>query len=128
MNQKIFTIFDSKANAYLTPFFLHMDGMALRIFKDCINDKNHQFGKHPEDYTLFCIGSWSDDKAKFLTNNPISLGNGIEFKKTGSDFDEAFEELSEAEKIEEARAWLEDHKQDKLKFTDPPLGDLKEVN
>ncbi len=103
MKHKIFTIYDSKAKAYLTPFFLHEDGMAIRVFADCINDGKHQFGKHPEDYTLFNIGSWSDEKAKFLTNNPIALGNGIEFKTP-----------------------FEDSEQGQL-FTDPPIGDLKEV-
>ncbi len=100
MKQQIFTIYDSKAKAYLTPFFMHNNDMAMRVFADCTNDPGHQFGKHPEDYTLFNIGSWSDDKAKFLTSNPLSLGNGIEFQ-TESD-------------------------QQQL-FTDPPLGDLKEV-
>jgi len=103
MNHKIFTIYDSKAQAYLTPFFLHEDGMAIRVFADCVNDKNHQFGKHPEDYTLFNIGSWSDNKAKFLTNNPIALGNGIEF----------------------VTPFEPDEKREL--FTDPPIGDLKEV-
>jgi len=117
MKQNIFTIFDSKANAYLTPFFLHNEQMAIRVFRDCVNEPTHQFGKHPEDYTLFKIGSWDDDKSKFLTTNPIALGNGVEFKKTGSDFDQAFEELSEAEKIEEAQAWLQDH--------EPPLKEVK---
>ena len=79
MKQKIFSIYDSKANAYLTPFFLHQDAMAIRVFTDCINSDSHQFGKHPSDYTLFSLGSWSDDKAKFLTTNPIALGNGVEF-------------------------------------------------
>jgi len=79
MNHKIFTIYDSKAKAYLTPFFLHEDAMAVRVFADCINDTEHQFGRHPEDYTLFNIGKWSDDKAKLIPNNPISLGCGIEF-------------------------------------------------
>jgi len=100
MNQKIFTIFDSKAHAYLLPFFLPEQDMAMRTFLDCVNDDNHQFGKHPEDYTLFNIGSWDDEKAKFLTNNPISLGNGLEF--------------------------VNKEKQPQL-FTDPPIGDLKEV-
>ena len=109
MKQKIFAIYDGKANAYLTPFFLHQEGMAIRVFSDCINSDTHQFGKHPQDYTLFSLGSWDDDKAKFLTTNPKSLGNGLEFRKRGSDFDEAFEELTEPEKIEEARAWLEQH-------------------
>jgi len=82
MKQKIFTIYDSKANAYLTPFFLHQDAMAVRIFTDCVNDLSHQFGKHPEDYTLFSLGDWNDDKAKFLTTPPKALGNGVEFIAT----------------------------------------------
>jgi len=103
MDQKIFTIFDSKAGAYLTPFFLHADGMAIRVFTDCVNDKTHQFGKHPEDYILFNIGSWSDDKAKFKTSIPIALATGIELVKPDRPDEQ------------------------KQLFTDPPLGDLKEV-
>jgi len=104
MNQNIFTIFDSKAKAYLTPFFLHADGMAIRVFTDCVNDKNHQFGKHPEDYILFNIGSWSDDKAKFKTSIPIALATGIEL----------------------VNPLLGTEDQQEL-FTDPPIGDLKGV-
>jgi len=100
MVHKIFTIFDSKAKAYLTPFFLHEVGMATRVFADCINDRTHMFGKHPEDYTLFQIGSWWDDKAKFETTIPIALATGIELV------------------IESPQEQL---------FTDPPVGDLKEV-
>ena len=103
MKQKIFTIYDSKANAYLTPFFLHKEGMAIRVFADCVNDPNHQFGKHPEDYTLFSIGAWSDDKAKFLTNNPIALATGIEL---------ADKEAPQQERL----------------FTDPPIEDPKKSN
>jgi len=100
MNHRIFTIYDSKAKAYLVPFFLHEDGMAVRVFADCVNDPGHQFGKHPEDYTLFQIGSWSDEKAKFITNYPIALSNGVELKKP-----------EEKQQI----------------YTDPPIGDLTEV-
>ena len=78
MKQKIFTIYDSKAKAYITPFFLHQEGMAIRIFTDCVNDPKHQFGKHPEDYILFHIGEWEDEKAKFQPNIPIALVTGIE--------------------------------------------------
>jgi len=108
MKHQIFTVYDSKAHAYLTPFFLHEDDMAIRVFSDCVNDATHQFGKHPEDYTLFKIGSWEDDKAKFFTNNPIALGNGIEFVSA---------------KYEENYNPDQD-----LLFTDPKVGDLKEVN
>jgi len=103
MKHKIFTVYDSKAKAYITPFFLHEDGMALRVFGDCINDTTHQFGKHPEDYTLFEIGTWEDQKAKFSGTITKALANGIELVKAPFEPD-----------------------QQQL-FTDPPIGDLKEV-
>jgi len=110
MNQNIFTIYDSKAHAYLTPFFLHNQDMAIRIFADCINDQSHQFGKHPEDYTLFHIGSWSDEKAKFLTTNPISLGTGVEFIT--------------APFTEDQQDWIDKNPDTPIErlHTDPPIG------
>ncbi|RLA51449.1 MAG: nonstructural protein [Gammaproteobacteria bacterium] len=80
MKHKIFTIFDTKAKAYLPPFFLPEQGMAIRVFADCVNDPNHQFSKHPADYTLFCIGAWADNTASLIANAaPINLGVGVEF-------------------------------------------------
>ncbi len=60
MVHRLFTIFDDKAEAYLPPFVLPGKGMAMRIFGDCVNSKDHQFGAHPQDYTLFDIGSFDD--------------------------------------------------------------------
>ena len=77
----IYTIHDSKADAYLPPFFLHADGMATRSFQDCIHDPEHNFGKHPQDYTLFNIGSFNDKTSELEYYSPIkNLGNGVEFK------------------------------------------------
>ncbi len=60
MEHRVFTIFDEKAKAYLPPFVLPEVGMALRTFGDCVNSKDHQFGAHPSDYTLFAIGMFDD--------------------------------------------------------------------
>ncbi len=79
MKTKMFVIFDSKANAYLQPWFLSQDGMALRVFSDCVNDKEHNFGRHPEDYTMFRIGEFNDQDANIDWEAPKSMGNGIEF-------------------------------------------------
>lgn len=79
MKHKIFTIFDVKAGAYLPPFFMHAEGMAIRAFTDCIRAPDHQFNKHPQDYTLFHIGEFSDQDALVVHYPPVSLGNGIEF-------------------------------------------------
>jgi len=83
MIQRMFTIYDDKAKAYLPPFFLPESGMAIRVFADCINSDSHQFGKHPSDYTLFTLGGWDDSNAELnLLNRSLSLGNGVEFLTT----------------------------------------------
>lgn len=81
MIHKQFSIHDSKAGAFLPPFILPRQEMAQRTFSDCINSEDHQFGAHPDDYTLFLLGHWDDETAQFV---PIehgfqSLGNGVEY-------------------------------------------------
>lgn len=79
---KIFTIYDDKAKAYIAPFVLPEDGMAIRTFAECANSLEHQFGKHPEDYTLFRIGTFCDTNANInLETTPTSLGKAIEYKQ-----------------------------------------------
>lgn len=79
MKQLVFTVFDEKAHAYYPPWFLKEVDMARRVFDDCVNDKEHNFGMHPSDYTLFVIGSF-DDCTGILTSDGVrSLGNGLEF-------------------------------------------------
>lgn len=81
MIHKIFTIYDEKAKAYLPPFFLPQEGMAVRTFKDCINSDTHQFGANPHDYTLFTLGHWDDNTAEInILGRSQALGNGVEFK------------------------------------------------
>ncbi len=81
MKVKMFAVHDTKAAAYLQPWFQTTDALAIRNFADCINDKNHNFGRHPEDYNLFLIGEFNDQDAMLETHAPKSLGNGIEFIK-----------------------------------------------
>lgn len=80
---QIFTVYDSKAEAYLPPFYLSTKGQAIRAFTDTANDPNHTFYKHPEDYTLFLLGQFEDGNASFhLQKTPIAMGKAIEFKTT----------------------------------------------
>lgn len=81
MYQKMFSVYDEKAQAFLPPFFLHAEGMARRVFGDCVNSNDHQFGRHPQDYTLFLIGEFDDGTGTFTSSSKQSLGNGVEFIK-----------------------------------------------
>lgn len=77
-----FSIFDSKVEAYLPPFYLQSKGEAIRAFTDASNDTQHRIGKHPSDYTLFELGEWDEKTAQFIPHaTPMSLGVAIEFTK-----------------------------------------------
>lgn len=75
---KIFSVFDEKAAAYLPPFYLPTTPMAVRSFADCVNDPGHAFGKHPQDFTLFELGSFDDSSAEFRELDKHPLHNGLE--------------------------------------------------
>lgn len=81
MKLEIFTVYDSKAKAYLPPFFLPMVGQATRVFQNAANDPTHSFGANPGDYTLFHIGVFDDDNGT-ITNMKAAQNLGIaqEFK------------------------------------------------
>lgn len=81
MKQIIFSIHDSKAEAYINPFFLPTEGLATRSFGDCVNDPNHQFYLNPADYTLFAIGEFDSDTGVIEYQEKRSLGNGVDFKR-----------------------------------------------
>lgn len=81
MIHSVFSIYDEKAEAFLPPFILPKTEMAQRVFGDCINSADHQFSKHPSDYTLFHMGNFDDEKGEFIRhpNTKQSLGNGVEY-------------------------------------------------
>ncbi len=81
MINEVFCVFDSKAAAYNTPFYLPTRGAAIRAFTDTVNDPETMFFKHSEDYTLFILGSYDDSNAVFtMLETPHSLGLAQDFK------------------------------------------------
>lgn len=81
-SSKMFSVYDSKVGTYLRPFTMLTKGEATRAWSDLVNDEKTQFAKHPEDYTLFELGEWDDEKGIVINHPaPISLGTALEFKK-----------------------------------------------
>ena len=77
---KVFSVFDSKAEAYMQPFFMATRGQAIRAFSDTCSDKSTQFSRHPGDFTLFEIGSYDDSTGVMSSYEAkISLGVATEF-------------------------------------------------
>ena len=84
MTLQIFTVFDSAANLFLQPFFAMTAEVAIRQFRELVNDTQHQFGKFPEDYTLFHIGEVDQETGQILSMEPRSLGIAITFQSNGA--------------------------------------------
>lgn len=56
---KFFSIYDSKAAAYLAPFALQSSAHALRQLSELLlSDRPSPFSDYPEDFTLMEIGEW----------------------------------------------------------------------
>lgn len=81
MITKMFSIFDSKAAVYGTPFFMANSAMAIRAFTDLVNDPNSMCAKHPEDFSLFYIGEFDDAVAGVVTSNPLNLVTASSLKR-----------------------------------------------
>ena len=63
MKLDLYTIYDPKEEIYYQPFFLLNDAVALRQFGDMANEETSKISKHPEDYTLWHLGSYEDSSA-----------------------------------------------------------------
>lgn len=81
--QPIFSVFDSKAEAFTAPFVAKTRGLAVRMFEELVNQEGHQFCKFPEDYTLFVIGNWDEVKGEVKAQTPESLGVAIGYTRGG---------------------------------------------
>lgn len=79
----MFTVYDSKVEAYLPPFYTRSIGEALRSWEEAVNDPNTAFAKHPADFTLFHIGTFEDSTAQMeLFDAKRAISNALEAKRT----------------------------------------------
>lgn len=79
---QVFVIYDSKAHAYLPPWFAPNLELGVRDFAGAVNDPSTRFYRHSEDFTLFHLGSF-DDAVGRVEQFPeqVNLGLAANFKK-----------------------------------------------
>lgn len=78
MKSLIFSIHDSKADAYLPIFLSPNEATGIRMFAHGVNNPEQSFSMFPADYTLFLVGEF-DQETGNVSNFDIkkNLGNGI---------------------------------------------------
>lgn len=82
MKLQVFAIFDSKAEAFIQPWFSQTIGTAIRSFEQAVNEDGHHFQKFSGDYTLFHLGDFDQVKGNFTQlKSPTNLGLAITFMK-----------------------------------------------
>lgn len=77
------SIYDKATEAYMRPFTALSVGQAVRMFEDDTQNTESPINKHPEDYTLFQIGTFNDSNGELETMVPKPLRNAHEVKKLG---------------------------------------------
>lgn len=62
MIYKMLSVYDSKAEAYMRPWFARSTGEAIRSFSDEVNSSSKESGlaHHPEDFILYELGTWDE--------------------------------------------------------------------
>lgn len=82
---RIFSVYDSKADYYSKPVVEINAGVALRSFADAARGGNGEnaISQHPEDYTLFELGTWDQDKGEIKMHvAKKSLGVALEYAES----------------------------------------------
>lgn len=81
MINQVYVVRDSKAGAFLRPFFTPTEGLALRAISDALDDSSSDFFRHAQDYDLYRLGSYDDACGKFsLLNAPEHMFNLAQFR------------------------------------------------
>ncbi len=78
MKLNVYSIYDTAAGLYSRPFFCQSDAEALRMFSDLSVDAEHPVGKHPEDYAIFRLGTFDDNKGILQNEENECLSTGLE--------------------------------------------------
>lgn len=83
MKYVVVVVRDSAADVYATPWFTSSAGMAIRSFVDEVNRESpdNMLFRHPEDFTLFSIGTYDDADAAFQAMPVQQLMRGSDAKK-----------------------------------------------
>lgn len=86
MKLKAFSIRDSKAEVFNTPFFQKTHGEAERSFKSLLNDQQSMIAKYPDDYDLYYIGEYDDQAGTFsVLDTPQHIVKAVQMLGTITD-------------------------------------------
>lgn len=72
----LYVVYDSKADVYQSLMTFRNKGQAIRGFAQGVNDPNTQLNQNPQDFTLFEIAEWDEDKG-FIKPHDAKINCGL---------------------------------------------------
>lgn len=70
----IVALYDKKASMFLQPFFVPTVGVAYRTLQDeARRDPEFVVAKHPDDFALFSLGTFSESTGDLVTTGAPSM-------------------------------------------------------
>ncbi len=72
-NQKLYSIYDRKAETHSAPFLSATDATASRSFSQAVLDPKTTINQHPADFELVSLAEWDDSTGQILQNNVKSV-------------------------------------------------------
>lgn len=81
MIYRMFSVFDSKIESYMQPFFSPTIASGIRAFSDAVHEPNSMLYKHPDDFELRVIGAFHDDTGEIIIETISKLGTAAEILK-----------------------------------------------
>ncbi len=78
MNLNIYTVYDSATQSYWPPMYAVADGQIMRTFGKWATSADHQIAQSPKDYSLFRLGVFDDQTAKFTPGIKTCMATALE--------------------------------------------------
>lgn len=75
----VFTIRDSKVEAYLPPFLAANVPTAQRLLQDAVRGGDSMLQMHPEDYQLFHVGMFDEQTGELSSVKHTAHGKIVDF-------------------------------------------------
>jgi len=128
MNYIKFQIYDSKAEAFILPYYAPTSAMGQRQFHQAANDPKTSYYKYPGDYTLFEVATWDDYTGEETPLTPF-INHGLALMQQNSpasqvrNAEDAKSTMSNSEYV----AWKDKQKNNNQSSSNPTLPPIDTV-
>lgn len=70
MKKEIYSVFDKKLKTFDSPFAFDNSIMCRRFFEQLALSSEHLLGQYPNDFSIYCLGSYDTEVGLFTQDNP----------------------------------------------------------